>query len=279
MKPKLEQLAHRTSNRSFICYEVNVPAFELLWHYHPEYELTYIIKGKGKRLVGDHYDYFQEGDLVLLPPFIAHTWISEKKAKENCKAIVIQFSSEFAQQLFQFSELKSIEQLFAKAERGLQLFLPPKTDHIQQLQTLLKGNEAVSFFTLLQIFHQLTTAKSVPLASIQYKPMKGNENQQRINKVFQYVQQEFRENISLKKAAGLIHLSESAFCKYFKRVSGKTFSDYTNEIRIAHACQLLMETDLPISDIAFDAGFGSLTYFNRVFLKKKKVRPWEYRKV
>lgn len=108
--------------------------------------------------------------------------------------------------------------------------------------------------------------------------MKGTENQQRINTIFQYVQQEFNETISLKKAASLIHLSESAFCKFFKRTSGKTFSDYTNEIRIAHACQLLIETDHPVSEVAFSSGFDSITYFNRVFLKKKGVRPMHYRR-
>ena len=94
-----------------------------------------------------------------------------------------------------------------------------------------------------------------------------------------YVQKEFKETVSLKKAASIIHLSESAFCKFFKRTSGKTFSDYTNEIRIAHACQLLIETDKPIIEIANDSGFESLTYFNRVFLRKKKKRPGEYRRI
>jgi YesN/AraC family two-component response regulator len=107
--------------------------------------------------------------------------------------------------------------------------------------------------------------------------MKGNENQQRINKVFLYVQKEFKEHISLKKAASIIHLSESAFCKFFKRASGKTFSTYVNDIRIAYASQLLIESDKAIGEIAFESGFESLTYFNRVFLKTKGVKPRELR--
>jgi AraC-like DNA-binding protein len=144
---------------------------------------------------------------------------------------------------------------------------------------MIKGSVLVKFSLLLQLLELLSNNKAIPLASARYKPMKGNENQQRISKVFLYVEKEFRASITLKKAASIIHLSESAFCKFFKRVSGKTFSDYTNEIRIAHACKLLIETDKSIGEIAFQCGFESLTYFNRVFLRKKKMKPRIYRKM
>jgi len=83
----------------------------------------------------------------------------------------------------------------------------------------------------------------------------------------------------LQKAAALIHLTDSAFCKYFKRISGKTFSDYVNDIRIAHACELLIETDKTIAQIANESGYETLTYFNRIFLKKKNIRPNAFRKL
>jgi len=279
MRAKLEQLAHRKDNRSFFCYEVSVPSFELMWHYHPEYELTYILKGEGKRLVGDVYEKFEAGDFVLIPPFLPHTWMSEKKEKVNCHAVVIQFSHDFLEQLFQFSEMKRLKTLFAKASRGLLFTDENKEGFFSLLQKIVQADELVSFALLLQLLHQLANNKTVPIVSMEFKAMKGNENQQRLNKVFQYVQKEFAKPISLKKAASLVHLSESAFCKCFKRASGKTFSDYTNEVRIAHSCQLLIETDMPISEIAFESGFESLTYFNRVFLRKKKLTPGQYRKI
>lgn len=278
MKPRLENLAHRTHTQSFLCYEVLVPSFEFQWHYHPEYELTYIVKGQGKRLVADGYEDFQAGDFVLLPPFVPHTWISEMAGNEACQAIVIQFSPEFVERLLPFTEMKNLEPLFANASRGLQFTLP--TNEVWQLlHQMLLANELTRFTLLLQILSQLTTLSAVPIASLLYKPMKGNEIQQRINKVLLYVQNEFRQNISLHKAASLIHLSESAFCKFFKRTCGKTFSDYTNEIRIAYACQLLIETDKPIGEIATESGFESLSYFNRVFLRKKRQRPLAFRKM
>jgi AraC-like DNA-binding protein len=210
---------------------------------------------------------------------LPHTWISEKRGKENCSAIVIQFSVDFLAQLFQFAEMAGLKKLFAHADRGLKFTLPKNQDVRPLLQEMVQVNELLSFSLLLQLLQQLSTKKASPIVSVQFKPMKGNENQQRINTVFQYVQKEFKEDISLKKAATLVHLSESAFCKFFKRASGKTFSDYTNEIRIAHACQLLIETDQSITQIAYHSGFDSITYFNRVFLRKKKVSPVVYRKM
>ena len=128
MKPKREQLSHKREIQSFLCYEVSVASFEFFCHYHPEYELTLILKGKGKRLVGDSYENFSEGDLVLLGPNLPHTWISEKNQKENCRAIVIQFTQAFTEQLSQFPEMGAFEKLFAKAERGLQFNIVKNKD-------------------------------------------------------------------------------------------------------------------------------------------------------
>ncbi|HRH50443.1 MAG TPA: AraC family transcriptional regulator [Panacibacter sp.] len=279
MRAKLEQLSLQRNNQSFLCYEVNVPGFAFLWHYHPEYELTFIVKGSGKRLVGDSYEQFSEGDLVLLGPNLPHSWVSEQIKKQNCQAIVIQFSTEFIAPLLQYQEMKDIEKLLSRAEKGLH-FKRLKNKEIIQILHEIKDSKAVDAFTLLiQLLHKLSANTSIVLSSSEFKPLKGNQNQQRINKIFQFIQKGFREKISLQKAAALIHLSESAFCKFFKRACGKSFSDYVNDIRVSNACQLLIETDKPIAQIAFESGFESLTYFNRVFLKKKKVRPGEFRKM
>ncbi len=279
MRAKLEQLSLRRNNQSFLCYEVNVSAFAFLWHYHPEYELTFIVKGSGKRLVGDSYEQFSEGDLVLLGPNLPHSWVSEQIKKQNCQAIVIQFSTEFIAPLLQYQEMKDIEKLLTKAERGLQ-FIPEKNKEIIKILYEIKDIKAIhAFILLIQLLQKLCAYPSMALSSTNFKPLKGNVNQQRINKVFLFIQKSFRGKISLKKAAAVIHLSESAFCKFFKRACGKSFSDYVNDIRVSNACQLLIETDKPIAQVAFESGFESLTYFNRVFLRKKNVRPGRFRKM
>jgi AraC-like DNA-binding protein len=279
MRPKLEQLSHLLNKQSVLCYELSYPSFEFYWHYHPEYELTFIANTKGKRLVGDSFEPFAAGDLVLLPPNLPHTWITEPAAGEMHTAIIIQFSKAFIRTFLEFNEFEAVHNLLERAEKGI--FFPDalKTKAYELIKKLPQ-NKGISTLTgLLQLLDVLAGLPSVSLTSAGYKLLKGNENEMRINQVFGYVQEKFNQEISLQKAAGLVHLSESAFCKFFKRLSGKTFSDYVNEIRIANACRLLIETDKSVSAIAHESGYDSMTYFNRVFRKKKDMSPVEFRRI
>ncbi len=278
MRAKLELLSQQNNNRSFLCYEVKLPSFDFFWHYHPEYELTYILRGNGKRLVGDSYENFYEGDLVLLGPSLPHTWFTEKTSKENYRAIVIQFSLNFIEPMLQYTEMADIRKLLKKADKGLRFSTQKSKELSVHLYQILHNKGVDSITSLLLLLQKLSNSRTISLATPGFRPIKGNQNQQRINIVFQYVQQQFKNGISLREAASLIHLSQSAFCKFFKRISGKTFSDYVNDIRIAHACQLLIESDMLIEQIAYESGFDSLTYFNRIFLKKKETKPGSFRK-
>lgn len=278
MKAKLESLAPKRKNRSFLCYEVETPVFPFNWHYHPEYELTLIIRGEGKRLVGDRYEQFEKHDLVLIGPLLPHTWVTEKANKQNNLAIVIQFSLEFMQPLLQYNEMTSIKKLLQRADSGIQFF-DKKEKATRLIQKMIDSNEFEQMILLIQVLQSLSSCKMNYLSSANFKPLKGDKSEHRINKVFQYVQKEYKHTLSLSKAASLIYLSESAFCKFFKRMSGKTFSDYVNEIRIAHSCNRLIETDESIFLIAQKSGFESTTYFNRVFFRKKGITPSEFRKI
>ena len=119
MKAKLEHLLKKNQHQSFLCYEVNMPVFEFHWHYHPEYELTYIASGIGKRLVGDSYENYEEGDMVLLGPNISHTWVSDSIKSNNSIAIVIQFTQEFIAPLLSYPEFNGMEKLLTNSKRGL----------------------------------------------------------------------------------------------------------------------------------------------------------------
>jgi len=278
-RARLEQLAGKKHAQSFLCYEMKQASFDFFWHYHPEYELVYIISGNGKRLVGSSFESFSPGDLVLIGPGLPHTWISTKNKNKTCRAIVTQFSKEFISPLLQYEELNGIKKLLQKSEKGVQ-FLSGKRNEVNlKIQQLVQLPEPAKLIQLIQVLQNLAGLKQVQLNAFAIKPLKGNFDQRRINKVLQYIQNSYRQKLSLKKAATLAHLSESGFCKYFKRACGKTFSDYVNEIRVAHACQLLIETEQPIYQVAFDSGFESLTYFNRIFLKKKKSSPKIFRQL
>jgi AraC-like DNA-binding protein len=278
MRAAFEDIPAKKGSQSFLAYSFTVNAFEFKWHYHPEYELTFIDEGSGKRLVGDSYESFEAGDLVLVGPQLPHTWVSTESITEAATATVVQFSEAFIETFLQHQEFHGLKGLLEKAKRGLHFPGQGGTELAERVKALsvLEGVEKIT--GLLSILGRLAGQKAQLLASPYFQPVRGEENEQRINKVCQYIQKGAARKVSLQEAAGLIHLSESAFCKFFKRATGKTFSDYVNDIRIGHACHLLTESDKSIGAIAQQAGFETLTYFNRIFLKKKGLRPMEFRK-
>jgi AraC-like DNA-binding protein len=274
-----EDINAKKGSNSFLAKEVHVQWFPFQWHYHPEYELTHIQQGSGKRMVGDSYGHFGSGDLVLIGPDLPHTWVSDKEPNSRSSAVVIQFSETFIESFFQHSECAAIRKLLSQSGQGLYFPLQPGAVILSAIDRLpdYKGMDRIT--GLLQILNSLAGKKAVPLASSYFQPTLGKKSESRINKICQYIHRHSSEDIPLKKIADLVHLSESAFCKFFKRTTGKTYSDYLNEIRIGHSCHLLMESDDTIAEIAYQSGFESLTYFNRVFLRKKGLRPGDFRKM
>src|SRR6185312_6642470 len=190
-------------------------------------------------------------------------------------AVVIQFADNFIAPLVQYPECDRIRQLLTRASQGLSF---PAAAGVQKAIRELPGSRSVARITsLLELLHALseTGIGERPLASPYFQPAAGKKSEGRIGKVFQYLHLHSSETLPLHEIAAQINLSESAFCKFFKRTTGKTFSDYLSEIRIGHACHLLSESDETIAEIAYRSGFDSLTYFNRMFLRKKGVRPGE----
>lgn len=278
MKAAFENVESKKGNTAFVAYHNVVPYFEFKWHYHPEYELTLITGGEGKRLVGDSYENFTSGDLVLLGSGLPHTWVSDPMAGKNTSAIVIQFSTEFLNGFLKHTEFSAVAKLLELSAHGLYFPAEGSKKLIKKIKSLPKKEGVSRITSLLDILQELTNEKCSELASAYFTPAKGKENEDRINKVCRYIQVHSSETITLEKAASLIHLSPGAFCKFFKRVTGKTFSDYVNDIRIGNACHLLTETDSTVSAVAFASGFESLTYFNRIFRRKKNTTPAQYRK-
>lgn len=275
MRPKLEKI--HAGERSFICYEVKQAGFDFYWHFHPEYELTYIVKGRGKRLVGDSIETFGPGDFVLLGPGLPHVWVSDKETDQLAVAIVIQFSSTFASTLLSFPEMSSLGSLFKKAQLGLSIPVTRRWRPEKKMQSITGQSAGCSLILLLELLQELGNKKFRQLASSQYRLLKTGNDGKRIQKVLKFIQDHYRDRISVPQAAALLHLSDSAFCKYFKRSMGKTFSDYVNDIRITQAASLLVETDLSVAAVASDCGFENMSYFNRVFLLKRNIQPNKFR--
>lgn len=274
MKPVLETIAVENAIHAFA---FELPFFEFKWHYHPEYELTLIVKGKGMRLVGDSYLPFQAGDLVLLGSGIPHTWESDANSHETVVAVVIQFSDDFIANFMNSEAFYKIKKLLQTSVRGL-FFPNPLTMNIEhQMMTIASEKGVKQITALLNVLNDLAYQNHKSLASAFYSPKNSKENETRINMVFNYIKQNAASTILLEQAAASVHLTTGAFCKFFKRMTGKTFSDYVNEIRIGNACNLIAHTDKTIAQIAIESGFENQTYFNRVFLKKKNCTPKQFR--
>lgn len=275
MKAVLEDIKLQQGTSSFYAYQFQVPFFEFKWHYHPEYELTYIVKGNGYRIVGNTYENYTEGDLVLLGPNLPHTWTGKAVESEPFEAIVIQFSKEFITSFLGFDESYSIKNLLENSARGIAF--EATQELVQAIKTLIEKEGMDRILQLISALNQLAQSNYTLITPNTFHTIASKKSELRINEVCLFIQNNFNSNITLKQVASQIYLTESNFCKFFKKATGKTFSDYLNEIRINEASRLLLQTDKTISQISFECGFETLSYFNRVFLKKKNQTPSGFR--
>jgi AraC-like DNA-binding protein len=277
MKAIFEDIPSKKGSASFYSTRITVPSFEFKWHYHPEYELTYILNGSGYRIVGNSHEQFSRGDLVLLGSNLPHTWWGKNEDGRPSEAIVIQFSSEFIEPFLRLNEGQSIKELLAKSAKGIRF--DSDAAFVEKLRSLSETKELESVLTLLSILQDLTEKPATNLCVDSYHNVISKKFETRINKVCTYIQNHYSEPISLKQVSDLVFMTESNFCKFFKKATSTTFSDYLNDLRINEACQLLLSSEDNVSKIAHDCGFESLSYFNRVFLRKKQLTPSRFRRV
>ena len=283
MKPDLEQIKKNEINSSLTQLILDQPEFEPYWHFHPEFELTLIISGSGKRIVGDSVEPFEVGDLVLLGSDLPHTWNSENNSitGESCKAVVFQFSHKILSTLIsELPEFEGIRRLLSIAHRGIYFHGKQALEVGNKMLKLSKSNgleKLTRFWLILDDLSKSTNYRL--LASGNYIPSLNKYNVERINTVFTYVSGHFAENIPLKKVADIVHMTQTSFCRFFKMITGETFTEYLNNFRVSRACIMLTtQQNRSILQVVFDAGFRSSTHFNRMFHTKKGCSPSGFRK-
>jgi AraC-like DNA-binding protein len=222
-------------------------AFDAPYHFHPEYELTYIAEGKGKRYAGTHMDDFNAGDLVLLGPNLPHCWKLEpgKEEQPNAGAIVVQFDGAFlGGDFFNKDELQHLKKLFQRSASGISF--NQGTQHTVNQSLFALSSEANNFkmlIGLLEILQRLATSNEyVLLDQNQVIGERTIAEQERINPVFAYLVENFRRQVSLSEAANIANMTTNAFCKYFKKITRKTFMETIIEYRLNYATQQLVQT-------------------------------------
>lgn len=274
--------------QSFIAKALELPRFDSEFHFHPEYELKYVIRSKGKRFVGDSVENFQEGDLVLLGPNIPHYWKNDPEYFERddlqAFAFLLMFSQDFlGKEFFSLPEMTPIKELLNKAKGGIRFLNPDKERIRYGMNQIILSEGPLKVIFMLDILHELAKAEISSLLTEKFVaelPLLhySDHSIDRLRKVHEYVVVNFHKKIRIRDVSEIANMTTYAFCKYFKKSTKKTFMAFLTELRICHAKKLLIEqAEQNISDICYDSGFDNLSNFNRKFKALTNLTPKEFR--
>jgi AraC-like DNA-binding protein len=282
----VEQRLPLDFDKSFIVFREVGQYFPCPRHYHPEYELTLITESTGRRMVGDHIDYFERGDLTFIGSLVPHVVINdpvylEGRADHRADAIVIQFVDNFLGDGFMsIPEMQPFRNFLILSSRGMVIKGEAREKISAIMKKMLDMNGLQRLSALLSIFEVLAGTREYELLASQgYAAKMQDKSSDLFTKVPEYILRNFQRNITLPEIAAVANMAVASFCSFFKKHYRATFVDYLTNIRVGHACKLLIETDQRVAEIAYECGFRNLTNFNRQFKRLKKVTPVEYRKL
>jgi AraC-like DNA-binding protein len=273
----------KTNEKSiFFFSEFMQHRLESPFHYHDEYEMIYMKKANGKLFVGNHVINFDNNELYLFAPGLAHCFYNSTRneaKKEMAHGYLFQFETDFlGSEFIDKEETSQLKKLFEKAKYGIQI-TDPSQSLVDKIINLKDCNGIQRLANLLLIFGDVMAHKYKLLTTQITSAINTPTDSKNILDVYKYVEDNFQNDISFSDAASVANMQNAAFCRYFKRKALKKFSTYVNEVRISHAQKLLAETDKPTSEICFDCGFNNLTYFNKQFKIFFKMSPLQYRKL
>lgn len=278
MKPLFFKLP-KTENTPLRVQVDALPYFYDKLHFHPEIQITLVLKGKGTYFIGDKIERFEEGQLFVLGGNLPHVFKSDKEYFEDenlsVEAVSLFFMSDlFGKGFWEFEETHQLEDVFADAGKGLVLDGTPFYSYFEKITSADGFGKFVLFFQILQEI-LLNEDRRVISSMAFTSPQRDIENE-RINSVFDFVMSHFKEDITLRGVAEVANLTPNAFCKFFKVRTRKTFFEFLNEVRIGNACKLLQTEHFSISEIAYESGFNNLSNFNRQFQKRMNMTPKKY---
>ncbi|QDK77565.1 AraC family transcriptional regulator [Spirosoma sp. KCTC 42546] len=280
MVPKLHIVPKPLDNAFSIRHD-RVPQFGSIWHYHPEIELHYLIKGEGIRFVGDSIGNFQQDDMILMGSNVPHTWKCNNPCSSNyhVEALVLHFHPDcLGKEFLNVYETQGISKLFEQAKNGLLIKGNSKEKIKRLMWRMIRESGLNKVVYLLRIYVILLESSEYEMLSNSVQYTKFNQHDgNRMEKVLSFTLQNFRNKILIDDVAKLTNLSVTSFCRYFKMMSNKSYFDFLTEVRLSHACRLLIKTDFTIANIALDSGFENPSNFYRHFKNVKGITPKEYK--
>ncbi len=260
-----------------------MPHFTYPWHFHTEYELLYVIKGFGTSFVADNIENFEGGDLALLGSNLPHYWKSdssfyEEGEKKKVKYIVIQFSNEFFKEaISEYPEFHLIKDLLSRSGRGIRFSQEFAETAKRKIFKVVNSKGFDRALLMLKLLQFLAKTKDYRLLAGELYQMENHDfTSDRLTKVMHYLNTSYLKKVELEKVAEVANLHPSAFCRYFKEKSGKSLSEFVNNMRIGYACRLLIDGKMSVSQICYESGFNNLSNFNRIFKKHSGFTPTKY---
>ena len=253
------------------------------FHHHQEVQITWIQKSYGSLLMGNTIADFRENDLLVIGANVPHSFKNDevfykKNKKKSAESISILFDKNcFGKPFFDLPEMKSIKNFIRNADKGYRITGETKEEIISHLKIIEEKNGTERFLILMEILNRLSISKEVEfLSNLSFLANPTSDESKKLETVFQFMLDHHQRTIKLEEVAKIANLSVSAFCRFFKLRTRKTFSQFVNEFRISVACKKLLLDDLSISEICYEVGFTNLSNFNRQFKKITRYTPSQY---
>ncbi|WP_149277586.1 AraC family transcriptional regulator [Pareuzebyella sediminis] len=249
-----------------------------VWHYHPEIELVHVNGGSGKRQIGSHISYYSSGDLILVGSNLPHCGFTDKLTGNESET-VIQMKQDFlGSDFFDIPEMKKIQSLFELAKGGIAFSGKTKRKIGEKMLILEYQSDFQRLLSILNILNELANSKEFKILNAEGFSIETEiKDNDRINVVFNHVKTHFKEEITLDEIANMVSMTVPSFCRYFKKITNKTFVQFVNEYRLVHASKILAEQPLSITEVCFESGFNNFSHFNKQFKAFTGQNPSEYR--
>ena len=276
------------NSKSFALERLEITKKDILcldssWHYHAQYELLFISLSIGIRFVGDSVSQFFPGDLVLVGPYLPHLWRNDpsyyKEDDTNkVKTIVIKFTKDFlGEETFNNPEFADILNLFEDSKYGVSFSSDVSTRFHEVLVNMIDLPPAMQSIKLLEILYNLAVSENKKVLSSSDMRQYTTDNSDRLDSVLKYISDNYSNSISLDDVSEVACMTTNSFCRFFKKMTNKSYTEFLNEVRIRNASRLLAQEEIPISEICYSVGYNSITNFNRQFKKIMGDTPKDYR--
>lgn len=274
MKPQLEEIKLGVS-QSILAFHYDQARFDAPWHFHPQYELTYIKGSIGTKFIGDFVGPYEPGELVLLSSNLPHCWKDQANQEAQARSTVIQWNEGIFASV---PELEKLFRMFQVAAQGIIFNLEDQAHILARVDRLplLVGQRL--YLELLGLLLDLSTGDFSTLSNAQFRQHLSPEFSSRMAKIHDFIEMHYQRKIYLRELAQLVNMSEQSFSRFFSRVMGRPFFSFLNEYRINVAGRMLIDTDWSVAQIGFACGYESLPFFHKQFNKFKTETPSRYRK-